>query len=57
MSNLFKQYLGVIILLIGVAILAVFAFLNGVTNVILLSGFGIILLGYVVYIVLNRRLE
>jgi hypothetical protein len=56
MNNLFR-YLGVIILLIGVAILAIPAFLNSVTNVILLFGGGIIILGYVTHIALNRRLE
>jgi hypothetical protein len=56
MNNLFK-YLGVIMLLIGVAILAIPAFLNGVNNTILLSGLGIIILGYVAHIYLNRKLE
>ncbi|MDR2811339.1 MAG: hypothetical protein LBB84_12450 [Tannerellaceae bacterium] len=56
MSNLFK-YLGVIILLIGVAILAIPALSNGVNNTILLSGSGVIILGYLVHIILNRKLE
>jgi hypothetical protein len=56
MNNLFK-YLGVVILLIGVAILAVFYFLHTVTNTVLLSGMGIIILGYLAHIVLNRRFE
>jgi hypothetical protein len=56
MNNLFK-YLGVIILLIGVAILAIPAFLDGVNNTVLLSGLGVILLGYLTHIFLNRRLE
>jgi hypothetical protein len=56
MDNLFK-HLGVIILLIGVAILAIPAFLNAVTNVILLSGMGVIILGYLTHIFLNRKVE
>ncbi|MDR1939150.1 MAG: hypothetical protein LBQ73_11735 [Tannerellaceae bacterium] len=56
MNNLLK-YLGVIILLIGVAVLAIPAFLSGVNNTILLSGSGIIVLGYLTHIFLNRRLE
>jgi hypothetical protein len=57
MNNLLK-YLGVIILLIGVAILAVPVFLSGaVTNVILLTGFGIIVLGYLTHIYLNKKVE
>ncbi|MDR1645642.1 MAG: hypothetical protein LBS05_07470 [Tannerellaceae bacterium] len=56
MNNLFK-YLGVIILLIGVAILAVPAFTNGVNNTILLSGGGVIVIGYVAHIVLNKKAE
>ncbi|MDR1556348.1 MAG: hypothetical protein LBS88_04855 [Tannerellaceae bacterium] len=56
MNNLFK-YLGVIILLIGVAILVIPAFLNAVTNTILLSGLGVIILGYLAHIFLNRKLE
>jgi hypothetical protein len=56
MNNLFK-YLGVIILLIGVAILAVPAFLSGVNNTILLSGVGVIVLGYLAHIFLNKKVE
>jgi hypothetical protein len=56
MSNLFK-YLGVVVLLAGVAILAVPAFLHSVNNTILLSGLIVIILGYLVHIALNRRLE
>jgi hypothetical protein len=56
MNNLFK-YLGVIILLIGVAILAVPSFLNGVNNTILLAGLGTILIGYLVHIYLNKKVE
>jgi hypothetical protein len=55
--NTLLKYLGVIILLIGVAVLAVPSFLGGVNNTILLSGAGIIILGYLTHIFLNRRLE
>jgi hypothetical protein len=56
MDNVYK-YLGVIILLIGVAILAIPSFLNGVNNTILLSGMGVIILGYLTHIFLNRKVE
>jgi hypothetical protein len=56
MNNLLK-YLGVFILLIGVAILAIPNFTGGINNTILLSGLGIIILGYLTHIFLNRRVE
>jgi uncharacterized membrane protein HdeD (DUF308 family) len=56
MNNLFK-YLGVIILLIGVAILAIPSFTTGTSNTILLSGVGIVILGYILHIYLNRKVE
>jgi hypothetical protein len=56
MNNLFK-YLGVIILLAGVAILAVPAFLGSVNNTILLSGIGVIILGYLAHIYFNKKVE
>ena len=55
MSELVKN-LGVIVLLIGVIILAVPAITGGVTNTILLTGLGVIILGYIGHIVINKRL-
>ena len=49
--------LGVIVLLIGVVVLAVPAFTGGMSNTILLSGLGLIILGYLGHIVINKRFE
>lgn len=54
MNELIKN-LGVIILLIGVIILAVPTLTGGMSNAILLTGLGVILLGYIGHIVLNKR--
>lgn len=56
MNELLKN-LGVIILLIGVLILAVPAMTSGLSNTILLTGLGVIILGYLSHIVINKRLE
>jgi len=56
MRELLKS-VGVIILLIGVIVLAVPAFTGGITNGILLSGLGLIILGYLSHIVINKRVE
>ena len=55
MKGLMKN-LGVIILLIGVIILAVPAINGGLSNTILLTGLGVIILGYIGHIVINKRL-
>lgn len=55
MNELLKN-LGVIVLLIGVIILAVPAISGGMSNTILLTGLGIIILGYIGHIVINKRL-
>ena len=55
MNELLKN-LGVIILLIGVIILAVPAVSGGLSNTILLTGLGLIILGYLSHIVINKRL-
>ena len=47
MNELLKN-LGVIVLLIGVIILAVPAINGGLSNTILLTGLGVIILGYIV---------
>jgi hypothetical protein len=54
MSNVLK-YLGVLILLIGVVILAVHAMTGAVSNSILLAGLGIIIIGFLLHIVIGRR--
>ena len=56
MNNLFK-YLGVIILFVGVIILAIPALTGSMSNTLLLSGLGIIILGYLLHIVLGKRVE
>lgn len=55
--NEFVKYLGVIVLIIGVVILAVPALTGGMTNAILLTGLGVIILGYLGHIVINKRVE
>ena len=55
--NEFLKYLGVIVLLIGVAILAVPALTGGMTNSILLTGLTLIIVGYLGHIALNKRFE
>lgn len=56
MSELIKN-LGVIILLIGVAILAVPAFSGSTTNTTLMSGLLVIIIGYISHIVINKHVE
>ena len=56
MNELLKN-LGVIVLLIGVIILAVPAINGGLSNTILLTGLGLVLLGYFGHIVINKRVE
>ena len=46
----------VIVILIGVIILAVLAINGGLSNTILLTGLGVIILGYIGHIVINKRL-
>lgn len=56
MNELIKN-LGVIVLLIGVIVLAIPAFNGGMTNTILLAGLGLIILGFLGHIVINKRIE
>jgi uncharacterized membrane protein HdeD (DUF308 family) len=57
MNNLLK-YLGVILLIIGVIILALPTFTGrGTSNLILLIGLSAILIGYVAHIILNKKVE
>lgn len=56
MNELLKN-LGVIVLLIGVAVLAV-PFYNGtMTNTYLLAGVSLVIFGYICHIALNKRFE
>ena len=55
MNELLKN-LGVIVLLIGVIILAVPANNGGMSTPNLLTGLGVIILGYIGHIVINKRL-
>lgn len=54
MNELIKN-LGVIVLLIGVAILAVPTLTGGMSNTILLAGLGLIIFGYLGHIFINKR--
>lgn len=56
MNELVKN-LGVIVLLIGVIVLVVPALTGSLTNTILLAGLGIIILGYISHIFINKRME
>jgi uncharacterized membrane-anchored protein YitT (DUF2179 family) len=49
--------IGIIILLLSVAVVAIAYFTGNLTNVILFSSLVAILLGYVAHIVLNKRVE
>jgi len=51
------KYLGVLILLIGVAVLVVPTMIGIPSNTYLLAGFGLILCGFIGHIVLNRKFE
>ncbi|MCD8178274.1 MAG: hypothetical protein LUE98_12975 [Tannerellaceae bacterium] len=55
--NGFVKYLGVLVLLIGVLVLAVPALTGGMTNVMLLIGLGLIIAGYLGHIALNKYFE
>jgi uncharacterized membrane protein HdeD (DUF308 family) len=55
--NFVYKYLGMILLLVGVLILAVPHFTGGITNSVLLIGMGTILLGYLAHIFLNKKVE
>lgn len=56
MNELIKN-LGVIVLLIGVIILAVPAITGGMSNSFLLAGLGLIILGYIGHIVINKKVQ
>ena len=56
MKDLIK-YLGVIILLIGVVVLAVPTFQGTLNNTLLIVGFTLIIVGYLGHIVINKKVE
>lgn len=56
MKELLK-YLGVIIAIIGVAILAIPQFMGTTTNTTLMSGLVVIILGIVSFILINKRIQ
>lgn len=56
MKELLK-YLGVFILLIGVLILAIPSIQGTVSNTLLCVGLVVMLIGYISYIVINKRVE
>lgn len=51
------KYLGVLILLIGVIVLAVPAINGSLTNTHLLAGLSLIAIGFFGHILLNRKIE
>ena len=51
------KYLGVLILLIGVAVLVIPTFMGNPSNTYLLAGMAIIIIGFLGHIVLNRKFE
>ncbi|MGL4781605.1 MAG: hypothetical protein ACRDD8_04355 [Bacteroidales bacterium] len=51
------KYLGVIIVIIGVAILAIPQFLGSTTNTTLATGLVVIIVGIISYILLNKRIQ
>ncbi|MGL4992939.1 MAG: hypothetical protein ACRC6R_02205 [Bacteroidales bacterium] len=53
--NELMKYIGVIITIIGVAILAVPQFMGSTTNTTLLAGLVTVILGIVAHIVVNKR--
>ncbi len=55
--NSLMKYLGVVILLVGVAILAIPTITGGLSNGILIAGLAVIILGYIAHILLNKRFE
>ncbi|MGL4333361.1 MAG: hypothetical protein ACRCZQ_08735 [Bacteroidales bacterium] len=56
MKELLK-YLGVIIAIIGVAILAIPQFMGITTNATLMTGLVVIILGIVSFILINKRIQ
>lgn len=55
MNALIKN-LGVIILLIGVAILAIPALTNSMSNTLLVAGLAVIIIGYFSHIIINKKM-
>lgn len=51
------KYLGVIIAIIGVAILAIPQFMGTTTNATLMTGLVVIILGIFSFILINKRIE
>lgn len=55
--KLFLKYVGVLVLLIGVAILAVPFLTGSMSNGVLVAGIVVMLIGYFGHIMINKRLE
>lgn len=51
------KYIGIIIILMGVSILAIPKFLNRVNNTWLLTGLLTMVIGIIVFIYINRRIR
>jgi len=54
--NTLLKYIGVVVLLIGVAILAIPFLTGGMSNAILMSGLVVMLIGYFGHIILNKKI-
>lgn len=55
--NEFIKYLGILLVLVGAAVLAVPQFMGAMTNTILLVGLFTIVAGVIVHIVINRKVD
>lgn len=53
--NTLLKYIGVVVLLIGVAILAIPFLTGGMSNTILMTGLVVMLIGYFGHIILNKK--
>jgi hypothetical protein len=53
--NKFLKYIGVVVLLIGVTILAIPALMGSMTNAILMTGLVVMLIGYFGHIIINKK--
>lgn len=51
------KYLGVLLLLVGVAILAVPTYMGTLNNTILTVGIVVVVVGFIGHIILNKKIE
>ncbi|MDR2968577.1 MAG: hypothetical protein LBV32_03110 [Tannerellaceae bacterium] len=53
--NTLLKYIGVVVLLVGVAILAIPFLTGGMSNAILVAGIAVMLVGYFGHIIINKK--